>query len=440
VNNKIFIKNTIKPFNKTIKIEGDKSLSIRWALLASQAIGKSTSYNLLKSEDIKSTLNCLNRLGVKYRLLKKKCEIFGVGLNGFHFKKKIILNAGNSGTLARLILGLLIKSTSTIKITGDKSLSKRDFSRVTEPLQKFGVKFKTNKGKLPIFINGIKNPTPIKYLENKGSAQCKSAVMLAAILTRGETFIKAKKSRNHSELLFKYLNIPIKILSHKNYDLIKINEAKKIHPFNYNIPSDISSSAFFLVLTALCPKSKLKIKDVNVNPSRIGIIKILKMMGVKIFLKNNKILKGEKIADIHVEGTKNLKSINCPPGLNSSAIDEFLVIFLLAAKANGTSYFKNLSELNQKESPRLKWGSRILELIGIKTITTKDSIKIFGNPNLVLDKKIVIKNFLKDHRVFMTSVIAALAFGGKWTIHDRDSIKTSFPSFLKIIKSIKNKT
>ena len=440
INNTVNINHQLKSFNKVLRIEGDKSLSIRWALLASQAKGKSTSYNLLRSEDIKSTLNCLKKLGVRYRLLKNKCEIFGVGLNGFHFKKKIVLDAGNSGTLARLILGLLIKSKHTIKITGDKSLSKRDFLRVTEPLQMFGVKFKTNNGKLPIFVKGTKNPTPIKYFENKGSAQCKSAVMLAAILTRGETYIKAKKSRNHSELLFNYLDVPIKILTHKNYDIIKISGAKKIHPFNYNIPSDISSSAFFLVLTALCPGSKLRIKDVNVNPSRIGVIKILKMMGVKILLKNNKIVKGEKIADIHIESAKYLKAINCPPSLNSSAIDEFLVIFLLAAKANGTSYFKDLSELNQKESPRLKWGSKILELIGVRTITTKNSIKIFGNPNLVLHKKIIIKNFLKDHRVFMTCVIAALAFGGKWTIHDKDSIKTSFPSFLKIIKSIKNNT
>ena len=115
----------------------------------------------------------------------------------------------------------------------------------------------------------------------------------------------------------------------------------------------------------------------------------------------------------------------------------FLLIFLVAAKAKGVSFFKNLSELNQKESPRLEWGSRILNLIGVKTKTTKDSIKIYGNPDLKLDKKIIIKNYLKDHRVFMTSVIAALAFGGKWTIHDKDSIKTSFPSFLKTINDIK---
>ena len=123
--------------------------------------------------------------------------------------------------------------------------------------------------------------------------------------------------------------------------------------------------------------------------------------------------------------------------MNSGAIDEFLVIFLVAAKAEGVSFFKNLSELNQKESPRLKWGSKILNLMGIKTITTQNSIKIFGNPNLKLNKKIVIKNYLKDHRVFMTSLIAALSFGGIWHIYDKDSVKTSFPDFLKIINKFK---
>ena len=160
-------------------------------------------------------------------------------------------------------------------------------------------------------------------------------------------------------------------------------------------------------------------------------------MGIKITLRNLRIYKGEKISDIFVKSPKIIKSINCPPKLNSGAIDEFLIIFLVAAKANGVSYFKNLSELNQKESPRLKWGAYILNQIGVKTKTTKDSIKIFGNPKLNLKKNIIIKNYLKDHRVFMTSVIAALTFGGNWKIHDKNSIKTSFPKFLKIINQLK---
>jgi 3-phosphoshikimate 1-carboxyvinyltransferase len=438
VGNKLIIKDPIKSFNKILHIEGDKSISIRWALMASQSKGKSTSYNLLKSEDVISTLKCLKKLGVQSILSKNKCEIFGLGLNGFKYKKKIIvLNAGNSGTLGRLIMGLLIHSKSKIKIIGDSSLSKRDFLRVINPLKKFGAYIKSNNGKLPIYIQGSKKLTPIKYFEKKGSAQCKSSVMLAALNTNGQTIIRAKKSRNHTELLFKHLKLPVSIVKKKNHDLIKVNGGKKINRLNYRIPSDISSAAFFIVLTALSDNSKLKLKNVNINPSRIGIITILRMMGVKILFENIRVYKGEKISDILVKSAKNLKAIKCPTSLNSSAIDEFLIIFLIAAKAKGVSVFKNLSELNQKESPRLEWGSKILNLIGVKTKTTKDSIRIYGNPNLKVDREIVIKNYLKDHRVFMTSVIASLAFGGEWTIHDKDSIKTSFPSFLKIINDIK---
>ncbi|MDC1032761.1 3-phosphoshikimate 1-carboxyvinyltransferase [Candidatus Pelagibacter sp.] len=431
--NKIKISNTIKSFNKILEIEGDKSLSIRWALLASQANGKSKSKNLLKSEDVLSTLNCLKKLGVKIKFFKDICEITGMGLNGYRYKKDITLNAGNSGTLGRLILGLLVHSNNKIKLIGDKSLSKRDFLRITKPLEKFGAKFKTNSGKLPIIIKGTKFPNPITYNEIKGSAQCKSAVMLAALNTKGQTIIKAKKSRDHSELLFKYLKLPIKVTKKNNFDLIKIKGGKEIKPLNYKIPSDISSSAFFIILTILSQNSKLQIKNVNINPSRIGVIKILKIMGVKVLFKNIKIHKGEKIADIYVKSTNLLKAINCPTKFNSAAIDEFLLIFLVAAKAKGVSIFKNLSELNQKESPRLLWGSKILSKMGVKNIVTKDSIKIFGNPNLKINKKIIIKGFLKDHRIFMVSSIAALCFGGNWHIHDKNSVQTSFPSFLKKI-------
>ena len=258
--------------------------------------------------------------------------------------------------------------------------------------------------------------------------------MLAALNTRGETIIKAKKSRDHSELLFKYLKLPIKVKKKRDYDLIKINGKKKIPALNYKIPSDISSCAFFIVLTILTKNSKLKIKNVNINPSRVGILHILNMMGVKIQKINVREYKGEKIADLVVKSTKNIKAINCPSRFNSSAIDEFLLIFLVAAKAKGVSYFKDLSELNEKESPRLKWGSKILSKMGIKNILTDKSIKIYGNPNLEIKNKIVIKNFLKDHRVFMTATIAALIFGGDWSIANKEAINTSFPSFLKKIE------
>ncbi len=434
----ILINKKINNFKKKIHVSGDKSLSIRWVLFSSLASGISKSRNLLMSEDVMASVKAIRKLGIKIIFKKGICNIYGKGIEGYRYKKNLIINAENSGTFGRLILGLLINTPYPIKLVGDQSLSKRDFKRVTEPLSKFGSKFKLNKNKfLPLTIYGNSNLNGINFHEKIGSAQCKSAVLLAGLRSNGTTLIKAKKSRNHTELFCKYLKLPVKIKNRATYDEIKVKKVKVIKPLNYNIPSDISSAAFFIVLTALNKESNLIIKNVNINPSRIGVITILKKMGIKIKLKKKKIYKNEKIANIYVEGSSKIRPINCPSKLNSGAIDEFLIIFLIAAKANGVSYFKNIGELNKKESPRLKWGAKILNLMGVRTVTTDSSIKIFGNPHLQINKKITIKNFLKDHRIFMTSVIAALSFGGTWDIHDKDSIKTSFPNFLKIINELK---
>ena len=202
------------------------------------------------------------------------------------------------------------------------------------------------------------------------------------------------------------------------------------------VPGDISSCSFFLVLTLLSKKSKIRIKNVNINESRVGIIKILNQMGAKILLKNRRRYKGETIANIIVESNNNLKAINCDKELNSSAIDEFLIIFLVAAKAKGVSTFRELGELNNKESPRLDIAIEILNAIGIKVIRKNNDIKIYGKPDLNLNKKYVIKNFKKDHRVFMMACSAALVLGGKWKIYDRNSVNSSFPKFFKIIKEL----
>ena len=436
--NLISIRKKIKNFDKKIYVDGDKSLSIRWVLFSSIASGVSEARNLLMSEDVLASIDVIKKLGIKVKKKNNSFKIYGKGINGYRYKNNLTLNAKNSGTLGRLILGLIVNSSKSINLIGDKSLSKRDFKRITLPLSKFGARFKSKKKVgLPLTIKGTQNLKPINYIETKGSAQCKSSVIFAGMRTNGKTLIKAKKSRNHTELLCKYLKLPIKIKNKKKFDIIEVSKIKKIKRLNYKIPSDISSAAFFIVLTALSNKSKLTIKNVNINPSRIGVITILKKMGVNIFFKNKMIYKGEAVADIVVKSPKKINNINCPSYLNSGAIDEFLIIFLVAAKAHGVSYFKDLSELNKKESPRLLWASKILKKMGVKTILTNDSIKIFGNPKLEINKKIEIKNFLKDHRIFMCCTIAALSFGGNWIIHDKDSINTSFPSFLKIISSIK---
>ena len=435
--NFININNKVKSFKKVITVDSDKSISIRSLIFASMANGVSKIKNILESDDIFNTLECLKKLGVKIEKKNKIYLIYGVGINKFKYKKKLVLNAGNSGTLARLILSILIKSPHKIKLIGDKSLSKRDFGRIVLPLSKFGAKFyPQKKTTLPLMIKKISDIKDNKFIENKGSAQVKSAIMLAALHFKNQTQIKANKSRNHTENFFKFLNIPIKIKKGIKIDNINIKGVNRFKSFNYNVPSDISSSLFFIALTVLTKNSQLTIKHVNINFSRMGAIEILERMGVKFIFRNKKKYKGENISDIIVKTPKKLKSINCPAKMNSRAIDEFLIIFLIAAKAKGTSYFRDIGELNHKESPRLKVGSKFLTMIGIKNYCTTDSIKIIGNPNLQLGGNYEMKNFLKDHRVFMTATIAALTLGGNWKIFDPDSSKTSFPSFLKLINEM----
>jgi len=433
----ININKKINSYNKTIQVSSDKSISIRSILLASQAVGISKISNLLESEDVLNALKTIKKLGINYKKKKNVYEIHGFGLNGFDPKNNTTINAGNSGTLGRLILSLLIKTEKKIRLIGDKSLSKRDFSRVTKPLKLFGAKIKSNNNSLPLIIQGTSFIRPINYEEHIGSAQIKTACCFGALNAPGITSIRARKSRNHTELLFKYLKIPIKVKSNKSFDLIEIKGMQQFNAFNYSIPGDISSSSFFIVLTILSKNSKLVIRNVNINKSRIGIIKILKMMNCKIFFKNIKNYKGEKIADIFVKSSKMLKPINCPSSLNSSAIDEFLLIFLVAGtRAKGISSFKKLGELNKKESPRLDIAIKFLRMIGIKVLRNKDNIKIYGNPKLKLNGNYHVKKFLKDHRIFMMSCIAALALGGNWRINDKDSINTSFPKFLNILKKM----
>ena len=435
--NSVLISKKIKNFNCAINnISGDKSLSIRWALMASQAIGKSRAFNILNSEDVNNTLISLKKLGIKVKKKNNYCEITSKGLNSFSYKNNITIDAGNSGTFARLIMGALANSKNSVVIKGDKSLSSRDFERVIKPLNLFGVQISSKKNKLPLKIRGSNFLRPINYFENKGSAQVKSCIMFAALNTFGKTTIKCRKSRDHTENLFKYLKLPIKINKNKNFEIIKIIGKKQYKGFDYKVPGDISSASFFIALTLLVKNSKILLKNINVNKSRTGIIDILKKMNVKVKLKNKKIYNGEPIADIFIKSANKIKAINCPSSYNSRSIDEFLIIFLICAKAKGVSYFRDLKELRNKESDRLKIAINFLKMIGIKAISKSNNLKIYGNPNLKLKKTFVVKNFKKDHRVFMMSCIAALTLGGTWKILDKDSINSSFPNFLNILKYI----
>ena len=439
MNKVVLIKNKIGYFKKkSISVDGDKSLSIRFILFSSLSKGKSIASNLLRSGDVDSAINSIRKLGIRIKIKNDYCEVNGKGLFGFNYKKNLVLNLENSGTSARLMASMISNTNYWVKITGDKSLKKRDMSRIIEPLKSFGIKFKNNSSKLPIWVKGTELLKPIKYNETLGSAQCKSAVMIAALKANGKTKLKCLPSRNHTELMFKnVLKIPINLKKKKNFDIIEVDGMNEFKGFNYKIPGDISSASFFIVLTLLSNKNSLYIKNVNVNPSRTGIVKILNMMGAQIKIFNKKSYKGEPTADLFIQSNRKLKAINLNPKFNSSAIDEFLLIFLVASVCKGISTFKNLSELNKKESKRLNWGIRILKMMNVKVKRiSNDGLKVWGNPNLELKKSFEIKKFLKDHRVFMVSTIAALTLGGRWKIYDATCYKTSFPKYLKILNAL----
>ena len=435
----IIVKKKINKFNKSIFVEGDKSISHRALLISSQAYGVSKLRGILEAEDVLNTIKALRKLGVKIIKYKNIYHIYGNGLGSLKTKNNLTINAGNSGTLARLLMGLLTTYPHKIKIIGDKSLSKRPMGRVITPLERFGCSFTKNKKTLPLYITGTEMPLATKHEEKIGSAQVKSSIIFASLNSPGITKIKEfKKSRDHTENMLKFARAKIKIKKFKNYNLICIEGQKDFKAFDLSIPGDISSAAFFIVLTLLTKDSVIKIKKINLNSTRDGIIKILKKMNAKIKLMNIKTVCGEKVGDIVVKSS-SLKSVKCPVSLVPILIDEFPILMIAAAKAKGVSNFPNLLELNTKESPRLNLMNKILNQIGVKTKLNKGKIKIFGNPNLNLENKAYKVNSMSDHRIVMACVSMALTFGGKIKISGCNSIATSFPNFLKIIRHIGGK-
>jgi len=437
----VFINKRIKKFNKKINVPPDKSLSIRALLLASQCIGVSKIKNLLVSDDVLNCIKALRKLGVKIINKKNIYYIYGNGLNSFKSKNKLTkIFLGNSGTSARLILGLMSTHPGKFYLYGDESLNKRDMSRIIEPLEKIGCYFYP-KGKktLPITIEGTSMPLAQKHFEEKGSAQIKSALLLASLSTPGITTIHEKKiSRNHSEIFLKNINSDIKIKKLNNGNLIKLRGQKNLYAFDYKVSSDPSSAAFLIALALLTPNSKLLIKEILCNPTRIGFIKILKeKMNARITLKNLKKKYGETVGDVFVQSS-SLKPINCPKKLVPSVIDEFPILFIISSIIKGVSNFAGINELRHKESDRIKNIELGLNKMGIKTISTADSLKIFGNPNINRKKSIEIypKN---DHRIAMSWAIFALINGIKIKINNFETVDTSFPGFVALIKKIGGK-
>ncbi len=431
------ISNKIKPFIKSIRVDSDKSLSIRSFLIGSICEDISVAKNVLESEDVFSTINCLKKLGVKIEKKSKSYLIYGKGLGSLIAKKNLNLNFGNSGTLARLLIGILSTTPDIeVRIQGDKSLNKRSMKKLIDLMGEFGAEFlPKNKFNFPLKLVSTEMPVCINYMSGV-SAQLKSAVILAGLNSFGTTqVIEGKKSRDHTENILIKNSQAIKIKKH-NKKLIEVYGKKYLNRINIDVPGDPSSAAFFVALTLLSKKSSLKIKNVGLNPTRIGFYELLKKHGANIKFSNKRKKNNEISGDIYIKSGKLKKPIISPKNFYEKTTDEFPVLFCIAALTKGTSIFRGIGDLANKESNRVKEMQKILKQIGIKSTFNKNEMKIYGKSFIEnKNKKIRVPN-LGDHRICMSSTVLSLATGIKARINNFETVKTSSPNFLKIIRSL----
>ncbi len=427
----------LKPYKKNIKVDSDKSLSIRSFLIGSISQDVSVVKNVLESDDVFSTIFALKKLGVKILKVKPGCyQIFGKGLGSLFAKRNLKLNFGNSGTLARLLIGILSTTPDIeVNIQGDQSLNKRSMKKLILLMSEFGAEFlPRNKFNFPLKIISTEMPVGINY-KSGISAQLKSAVILAGLNAYGVTeIIEERNSRNHTENILKKSPQAIKIKKGKK-NFIQIFGKKYLYPMNIKIPGDPSSAAFFTGLTLLNKNSSLKIKNVGLNPTRTGFYDLLKKNGANIKFNNKKRLNNEIVGDIIIK-SGNLKSIKASKNYYEKTTDEFPILFCIAALTNGTSVFKGIGDLANKESNRIKEMQKILGQIGVKSIATKNDLKIYGKKFVNNKNKIIKVPNLGDHRICMSAVILALLTGIKTKIHNFETVYTSSPSFLKIMKQL----
>ncbi len=436
----LHVSKPIKSFKKNIRVDSDKSISIRSFLIGSISEGISTVDNVLESEDVFSSINCLKKLGVKIKKVgNKRYKVFGKGLGSFRANTNTVLNFGNSGTLARLILGIISSTPNlNLKITGDQSLRRRSMQKIIYLMREFGAEFfPKNKFYLPIKIKSSNIPLGIEYQAGT-SAQLKSAVILAALNSFGNTIIKEKYlSRDHTENILHHNKDAIKIISQKR-KLIKILGKNSLENFSIQVAGDPSSAAFFTALTLLKDKSSLKIKNVGLNPTRIGFYNLLKKSGAKIKFVNKRILNNEKVGDILVTSGK-IKPIRASKKFYLNTTDEYPILFIISALTEGKSYFSGINDLKNKESDRIKEMQKIIKQVGIVSKFKNGTLIISGKKNIKKSKyKIKVAN-LGDHRICMSTVILSLVTGIKSQINNFETVKTSSPNFLKIIKFLGGK-
>ena len=433
----------INEYSKTINVDSDKSLSIRSVLFGAISEGVSEVTNLLESEDVFSSINFVKTFGIKTKKISKgKHLIFGKGLGGFHAQENTKLNFGNSGTLCRLGCGILSTNPNLkVILSGDKSLKRRNLKSLFDVLSKFGAQFyPKNKNFLPIKLVSSSIPIGIEFVEKKGSAQMLSAVALAGLNTlAGKTkIIQKKEARDHTQIFLKNIGAELNIKKHKKNKIVEILGKKKLNSFKITIPGDPSSAAFFTALTILKKNSSLKIKNIGLNPTRIGFYQLLKKHGAKIKIEKLKKKNNELVGNILVKSSK-IKPIKAGPAFYSKTVDEFPILFVIAALNDGSSKFEGIKDLANKESNRILEMKKLLKKININCKSDKNKMVIKGKRKLNKIEKTILVDPKLDHRICQSAAILALATGISMKIKNFDTVNTSAPSFLKKIMQLGGK-
>lgn len=417
-----------------ITVPGDKSISHRAILLASLADGNSEISGFLEGEDCLATIEVFQKMGVNISRRERAFVVEGKGLKGLKDPSSP-LNFGNSGTSVRLCSGVLAAQEFSSTLIGDRSLSSRPMMRITEPLGLMGANTSsTEEGTLPIKIEPVDSLKSIKYSLPVPSAQVKSCLLFAGLYSQGITEIEEKvTTRDHTERMFKQFGIPIDVSQSKESKLIRLNKVEGINPTNIDICGDFSSASFFILAALITPNSELLLRNVGVNPTRIGFLHALKHMGANIELKNE-IDSFEPTADILVR-TSNLKGITLNTNLVANMIDEMPAFFIAASLAEGTTKVKDAKELRTKESDRLQVMSEVLDSFGVKFRLEDNGITINGLGKTGTFKAAEI-NSHGDHRIAMASSIGSLRSDGETSVLDCFNVNTSFPNFIEVCKQV----
>ncbi|ODS98719.1 MAG: 3-phosphoshikimate 1-carboxyvinyltransferase [Erythrobacter sp. SCN 62-14] len=423
------------PLTGTISVPGDKSISHRSIMFGALAVGETRVTGLLEGEDVMATAAAMRAMGAQIDKAGEEWRIHGVGVGGL-LQPREALDMGNSGTSTRLLMGLVASHAINATFTGDASLSRRPMGRVIEPLSRMGAQFHgAPGGTLPLTMQGLSPAVPISYRLPVASAQVKSAVLLAGLNTPGiTTVIEPVATRDHSERMLKGFGAELAVEEVAGERIITIRGEADLQPQTITVPGDPSSAAFFMVAALIVPGSDLTITNVGINPTRAGLIEVLQAMGGDITLMNTREVGGEPVADLRVRHSA-LKGIAVDPAIAPAMIDEFPVLFVAAALAEGTTTTTGLEELRVKESDRIATMAAALTLAGARVEETEDGLTIHGSnadPLPGTPDGAAVATML-DHRIAMSMAVAGLASVNGVRVDDTAPIATSFPTFVDLL-------